>query len=478
MKKFLLLFIIQCALTCSAQIDSLSYAAGEITTVGLLAGENKAMHDMPTFREYVRGLRENMLDEQQLNSTSYLGSYSVGAMRAYFLNNSLAHKPDCASGISCLIDGLKQVADRQVNLPQDSVEAWNVVSSYVERNNLDSLSIWPPMDQCGFYRAFGILKGLQAPTPDEYAAALAWRIGNGDSLVIEQPVVALGMADALKGYLLLADAGSVAAYDLGWIIAKSYILNPVNRLPYITPSDFISGAEGVLGLGEQLLSHDECEAIIKREHDRQWNDLDIDGVEVEEVEAEDSDVQYISERGYDVDWNVEVYPLADYRDAPDLVRTCFEKAMSELPESSSDYGGAMMAVTDVDYVVEVMNLSDMQLPEGYAWFFGMDLYESTQDEMAYRFGIVKTDGRFESQIGEVTMGQLSRDTAYYQAQFRFEGVKADEWACFTRSNIGRFVVMKVNGLFVMSPKVNSEITGGACAITLLDRQLMEYLIKK
>lgn len=474
MKKFLLLFIIQCALTCSAQIDSLSYAAGEITTVGLLAGENKAMHDMPTFREYVRGLRENMLNEQELNSTSYLASYSVGAMRAYFLNNSLAHKADCASGISCLIDGLRQVADRKVTLPQDSIEAWNVVSRYVERNNLDSLSIWPPMDQCGFYRAFGLLRGLQAPTPDEYAAALAWRIGNGDSLVIEQPVVALGMADALKGFLLLADAGSVTAYDLGWIIAKSYMLNPVNRLPYITPADFISGAEGVLGLGKQLLSHDECEAIIKRHHDSQWSDFDIDGVEVEEVE--DIEDPYISERRYDVDWNVEVYPLADYRDAPASVKSCFGKAIGELPESSSDYGGALMAVTDIDYVAEVMNLSDMQLPEGYAWFSGMDLSAYTQDKMAYRFGIVKTDGRFESKIREVTMGQLSRDTPYYQAQFRFDGVKADEWASFTRSNIGRFVVMKVNGVFVMAPKVNSEITGGACAITLLDRALMEYFI--
>lgn len=135
-----------------------------------------------------------------------------------------------------------------------------------------------------------------------------------------------------------------------------------------------------------------------------------------------------------------------------------------------------MAVTDVDYVAEVMNLSDMQLPDGYAWFSGMELSAYTQDKMAYRFGIVKTDGRFESKIREVTMGQLSRDTPYYQAQFRFEGVKADEWAYFTRSNIGRFVVMKVNGVFVMSPKVNSEITGGGCAITLLDRPLMEYLI--
>ena len=64
--------------------------------------------------------------------------------------------------------------------------------------------------------------------------------------------------------------------------------------------------------------------------------------------------------------------------------------------------------------------------------------------------------------------------------FRFGGDehidKAAEWAAFTSSNIGRPVVMEINGEAVMAPVVNSEITGGACSVTTTSFEEVERLL--
>lgn len=51
-----------------------------------------------------------------------------------------------------------------------------------------------------------------------------------------------------------------------------------------------------------------------------------------------------------------------------------------------------------------------------------------------------------------------------------------EWADFTRNNIGRTVIVEINGEVVMAPVINSEIESGACSITTVSVEEIEHLL--
>lgn len=86
------------------------------------------------------------------------------------------------------------------------------------------------------------------------------------------------------------------------------------------------------------------------------------------------------------------------------------------------------------------------------------------------FGVVGTSGAFQSKIKKASLNIINTsDADYMQIEFRFGdslcSAEVKEWAEFTGRNIGNVVVCELNGQVVMAPRINAEITGGACAIT-------------
>lgn len=66
-------------------VDSTSYAYGHQSTLFIMAGENDLMRSHDDFEDYIRGLQENYRDPSQMNDSSYMISYMLGGMEAFFL---------------------------------------------------------------------------------------------------------------------------------------------------------------------------------------------------------------------------------------------------------------------------------------------------------------------------------------------------------------------------------------------------------
>lgn len=73
----------------SENIDSLSYAYGYQYTIATMAGKNDFMQSEQDFSDYIRGLEEGNRNLTQMNDSSYLLSYSLGAMQAIFMTDDL-----------------------------------------------------------------------------------------------------------------------------------------------------------------------------------------------------------------------------------------------------------------------------------------------------------------------------------------------------------------------------------------------------
>lgn len=60
-------------------------------------------------------------------------------------------------------------------------------------------------------------------------------------------------------------------------------------------------------------------------------------------------------------------------------------------------------------------------------------------------------------------------------QVVFKFADADKWAAITRENIGKRLVLVVNGQPFNAPQVNNEITSGNCSVTIPDDMIKQYL---
>ena len=58
----------------SERIDSVSYAFGHQYTLGIMAGKNDMMQTEQDFKDYIRGLEENIGNPRQLADSSYMMS--------------------------------------------------------------------------------------------------------------------------------------------------------------------------------------------------------------------------------------------------------------------------------------------------------------------------------------------------------------------------------------------------------------------
>ena len=73
----------------SERIDSLSYAYGHQYTLATMAGKNDMMQTEEDFRDFIRGLEDNIGNLRQMADSSYMVSYCIGAMEAVFMTDGM-----------------------------------------------------------------------------------------------------------------------------------------------------------------------------------------------------------------------------------------------------------------------------------------------------------------------------------------------------------------------------------------------------
>ncbi len=162
----LTLFIGVSSAIASEKIDSLSYALGHQYTLGTLAGKNDLMQSEADFQDYIRGLEDNSRTLTQMNDSSYMMSYCLGAMEAIFITDGMHRKKkEELPPFSCIIAGLRKVGTGKISLPADTVAAMSVINTYsregMKPEDLDADTC------CMFFEAYGTMKAYQ-PGLQEY----------------------------------------------------------------------------------------------------------------------------------------------------------------------------------------------------------------------------------------------------------------------------------------------------------------------
>ena len=239
-------------------IDSLSYAYGYQCTLATMAGENELMQSEQDFRDFIRGLEENIGCMTQMNDSSYMVSYSLGAMEAIFMTDGMNNKKnEDLPPFSCIISGLRKVGDGNISLPTDTIAAMD----FINQHNKDGerASDLDEDIRCRFFTSYGIMKAYQ-PGLQEYINGLK----PGTHYKENRQAFATGMADILEAYTELPES----AYDMGRYISLSMRVNAVENFP-VDCISFVAGAKASLGLGEQIIPRDEVEEIFNRQFEHQ-----------------------------------------------------------------------------------------------------------------------------------------------------------------------------------------------------------------
>lgn len=129
----LTLFIQTGIAVASEKVDSLSYAYGHQYTIATMAGKNDQMQSEQNFRDYIRGLEDNIDNLNQIRDSSYMVSYSLGAMEAVFMTDGMhQRKKEELPPFPCVITGLRKVAEGEISLPADTIAARDFINSHSE----------------------------------------------------------------------------------------------------------------------------------------------------------------------------------------------------------------------------------------------------------------------------------------------------------------------------------------------------------
>lgn len=147
------------AFTGKSQIDSLSYAFGYETSIGLLAGENAFFATDADSKEFIRGLEESIPIKSEMNDTSYIRNYSLGVMQGGQMANSMAaNMVNWESYVSYVIEGLKAVAYNKVSLPADTIGLEKRLAVLTQSETLSAMS---EEEKRLLYKGCGILNYCQ-----------------------------------------------------------------------------------------------------------------------------------------------------------------------------------------------------------------------------------------------------------------------------------------------------------------------------
>lgn len=434
----------------SEKLDSLSYAYGHQYTLATMAGKNDLMQSEQDFKDYIRGLEEKNFNLVQMNDSSYMMSYSLGAMEAIFMTDGIHHKKkEDLPPFPCIIAGLRKVGDGKISLPGDTVAAMDLINRYSDKDTRTK-----DLDEdikCKYFMAYGIMKAYQ-PGLQKYINEM----NPGTACTENRQAFATGTADVLEAYT----EPPKSAYDMGRSIALSMSLTSLERAP-VDYTSFVAGAKAALCLGEQIIPRDEVDEIFNRQFEQQVEaseNIDYEanfekiGDYVEKLEIEPFNQ-------YNVEWKVTTRTVTNSGDGPTDI---FTKVASELNVQEDVLNGILMAqLSDEDgrvYEGALMAIKNNRLPDGYNWFCGRTYGSRTT------IGIMQTKSEFVVEVHSASV-DIDTGSGMINVQWSFDGADAIKWAEFTEENIGNHVALEINDKFMFAPMVNQQITGGRCAIS-------------
>lgn len=442
------------------KIDSLSYSAGHHYTLAFSGDRNEIMRSHKDFEEYIRGLEENFRPVTvEDNDSSYMMSYMLGAMEGTIISDALLHKEkEEMPPVRCILAGLLRVANGEIALPADTIAAMSTINRFIkdDKNPADL----DEETQCQFFTAYGIMKAYQ-PGLQEYITGLL----PGTACVENRQAYAAGIADLL----LLSTEKPETAYDLGKHAALGIILGHVEDM-HLDFASFVEGARAALGLREEIISKEEMERILTRENHQNNDEKDVRNENYDTIGEYLSQLKVKLFTKYRVDWNVTATPVAkSYSQAAEI----FNDVMAKLNIRDGHIVGFLM-VQPRDEDEKIYNealsiIGNTTLPDGLKWFCGR------KEGLETTIGIMDTTSSFNAKVDEASVDL--NYSGMLNVPWTFNTDNSLKWADFTSANVGNFIAVEINRVFIFAPKVNSPITGGGCSLSAISPEEVNRLFK-
>lgn len=245
-----------------AQLDSVSYARGYLSTASILENKERPLLDRKDFEEYICGMEEQLQKSIAQNDPSYSASYNIGAMLCFYItmHNPTEHDIEV---LPYVLEGVRKVAEDRIELPADTLKAVAILKQYEESDTA-------PEDndenvKREFYTALGMMEALKPETLGlikEAKEAMPDKISSFD-----KRAYAVGIADILELALALKEQKRMDPYTMGKLTAISVSLETMNYIKYSVPS-FVAGAKAALNLGEQLIDKDLLDCLIMKKFEQ------------------------------------------------------------------------------------------------------------------------------------------------------------------------------------------------------------------
>lgn len=441
-------------------IDTISYALGQQYTLGSMAGNNNLMKERKDFEDYVRALEDFLPEKRLQNDAAYMTSYVLGSMQGIFMTDGRSQK-DLMNELPCVVKGLRKVADGTIVLPEDTIQAMNVINRYKPITAMELEG-----DQrCEYMTAIGIMTAFR-PGLQEYVDEMA----PGKQLTANRQAFVAGMSDLLDLTLI---GEPTTAYDFGRMIAGAvkFEFIKLDNLGDFDKASFIAGAKAALQLGEELIPRDIAEAAFdKMAGARPFEKEGLDHDKFEELMKYRDSLKVELDTSCSVYWKVKAAPVASVGSS---ATEAFEKFLKNYLPDAVTAPGALMAFVPDDtelFVTLTSTIGKTPLKNGYRWFCS----RNSASELIV--GITNTEAVFEAIAGEASIDFNSHFGAF-QLTWKYDKGTAALWEQFTEDNIGKYVAVEINDKFIMAPKVNTAITSGECAASDVLPETVNELFK-
>ncbi len=440
-------FFLSFVMTVYAQVDSLSYSLGFATSSELLSGDNDLFTSDTDAKDYISGIEKGVPSEALVDDTCYVKDYSMGVMQGNYIANYLAQIcVDWKPRVRCIIDGVRKVADKSVSLPADTIgmmERLTVLTDTAAINRMTDTEI------CNLYVEYGIFNGLQLITDRK----------GSEGIEADNMYSVHGIID------LLESMDPTSAYDLGLSSGKLLVISKL-AFPGFKIDDYINGAKAGFRLSEPLLSRQEVEAVIEAAFDKRKS---VD-TEREKKKIKSGDKEYTSGDICSVNWNVSFLSVPSPGSVPSSLMADYNRAISRIMER---FGIKEMIqfrfsefmkffrepVVGRDELMRFIKSLNDSMAQGYK----LICFQSVSGE--WTIGLASEENMFNAQIGNVAIDIYDESQPVIGLSFVFSD-RVEQWTEFTKANIGKPVVMEINGEAIMAPLINSEITRGACMVTV------------
>lgn len=443
-----------------APIDTISYALGQQYTLGSMAGNNNLMQERKDFEGYVRALEDFLPDKRLQNDTAYMMSYVLGVNHGVFMTDGRSQK-DLMHELPYLVKGLRKVADGTIVLPEDTIQAMNVINRYKPITAMELEG-----DQrCEYLTAIGIMTAFR-PRLQEYVDEMA----PGKRLTANRQAFVAGMSDLLNLVLI---GEPTTAYDFGRMIAGAvkFEFRKLDNLGDFDKASFIAGAKAALQLGEELIPRDVAEAAFdKMAGARPFEKEGLDHDKFDKLMEYRDSLKIELDTPYSVYWKVKASPVASDKSPEAKIFNEFLEVF--LPDAYAVPGALMTVIPGNSELLSQLSsaMEKSPLSNGYEWF----CYRNTDTELTV--GIISNESVFEAIAGEAYI-DFNSHFGVFQLTWKYDKGTAALWEKFTEDNIGKYVAVEINDKFIMAPKVNTYISSGVCAASDVLPEIINELFK-